>query len=145
MRKFKYVGGSKEAADFTDPIPINGKVYNEDDVISLKTVLYYAVNIHPTLTKEWEEVFEPIQFEKQVEVVLSNIKSILLLKNEKYGNSALDPIRIFSKGDSYEQLLVRIDDKLSRIKNMGINDQVDEDTITDLIGYLVLLKVSKMN
>jgi hypothetical protein len=39
-----------------------------------------------------------------------------------------------------EGLLVRIDDKLKRIKN-GSLDNDDEDVINDLIGYLVLLKI----
>lgn len=84
-------------------------------------------------------------FKHKVDIVLKNVGEILESKNQKYGNSALEPVRIFSRGSSSEQILVRIDDKLSRIKNMGIDDQLDEDTITDLIGYLVLLKVSMMN
>ena len=40
-----------------------------------------------------------------------------------------------------EQLLVRIDDKLNRIKQGNDSLENDEDVITDLIGYLVLLKV----
>ena len=66
------------------------------------------------------------------------IKVMLLEKNKAYGNSATEPVRIFSSASSDEQLLVRIDDKLSRIargKEMG------EDVIDDLIGYLVLLKI----
>jgi hypothetical protein len=54
MRKFKYVGTQKEASAFGEPIPIIGKIYNENDIISLATVLYYADNIHPTLAMEWE-------------------------------------------------------------------------------------------
>ena len=41
-----------------------------------------------------------------------------------------------------EQLLVRIDDKLNRImKGAGLL-ATDEDVVNDLIGYLVLLKIS---
>jgi hypothetical protein len=144
MRKFKYVGTKKEAAAFGDPIPIIGKIYNEDDVISLATVLYYADNIHPTLAMEWEEVFDSLPFDDKVKLVLTEIKSLLLSKNKKYGNSALDPVRIFSKANETDQLLSRIDDKLSRIKNMGTDTQIDEDTVNDLIGYLILLKISKL-
>lgn len=69
------------------------------------------------------------------------IKSLLLEKNAKYGNSALDPVRIFSRASAEEQILVRIDDKLSRIMH-GIGLAADdEDVINDLIGYLVLYKV----
>lgn len=67
------------------------------------------------------------------------IKEMLLAKNRKYGDAALSPIRIFSKADSVEQLKVRIDDKLSRVKN-ATNDE-DEDPILDLIGYFILLRI----
>lgn len=63
------------------------------------------------------------------------IKGLLLSKNEAYGNSALDPMRIFSRASTLEQLRVRIDDKLSRISR---GKEIGEDTILDLIGYLVL-------
>ena len=66
---------------------------------------------------------------------------MLIEKNKSYGDSAIKPIRIFSSADNLEQLKVRIDDKLNRIKNAegypGDND------IDDLIGYLVLYKVAK--
>ena len=65
---------------------------------------------------------------------------LLATKNRAYGNSALDPVRVFSKSDNVEQLRVRIDDKLSRFvrghEYMGDND------IDDLMGYLVLLKIA---
>lgn len=68
------------------------------------------------------------------------IATMLLKKNIAYGNSALKPIRVFSTASTSEQLLVRIDDKLNRIKN-GMAVSPDEDAIDDLIGYLILLKV----
>ena len=70
------------------------------------------------------------------------IKALLLEKNRKYGDSALNPVRVFSKSDSMEQIRVRIDDKLSRLRNQQADE--DEDVIDDLIGYLVLLKVAQM-
>lgn len=68
------------------------------------------------------------------------IKAMLLAKNKAYGNSALDPVRIFSKANVREQILVRIDDKLSRIAKG--NSVPGEDTIADLIGYLHLLQIA---
>ena len=65
---------------------------------------------------------------------------LLLEKNKNYGDTANDPPKIFSKLSPKEGILARIDDKLSRIKNSGINDKT-EDTILDLIGYLILYKV----
>lgn len=77
----------------------------------------------------------------KIRYVCDSIRDMLLDKNESYGNSALDPVRIFSDADADEQLLVRIDDKLSRI--MRGNEYVGDDDITDLIGYLILLKIAR--
>ena len=82
------------------------------------------------------------QFYADVCQVMQEIKELLLEKNEKYGNSALEPLGVFSKLSAKEGLLVRIDDKLKRIKN-GSLEKDDEDVINDLIGYLVLLKISQ--
>lgn len=79
----------------------------------------------------------------KIENTCDSIKQLLLDKNAKYGNSALNPVRVFSKADNQEQLLVRIDDKLSRIARGAGMDAVDEDTLNDLIGYLILLKIAK--
>lgn len=69
-----------------------------------------------------------------------SIKNMLIDKNRKYGNSALEPKRIFSKADSIEQLNVRIDDKLSRIASAQTDDT--EDAELDLIGYLILKRIA---
>jgi ATP-dependent helicase/DNAse subunit B len=87
-----------------------------------------------------EVSFELVQ--TLIEEECDAVKSLLLEKNAKYGNSAIQPKRIFSKQNSIEQIKVRIDDKLSRIQNMG-TEKTDEDTVKDLIGYLILLKVSE--
>lgn len=75
-----------------------------------------------------------------ISTICDEVKELLLLKNRKYGDSAINPVRVFSKSDTLEQIRVRIDDKLSRLRNQQ-NDE-DEDVITDLIGYLVLYKVA---
>jgi hypothetical protein len=73
--------------------------------------------------------------------VSAEVTNLLLEKNEAYGDSALNPSNIFAKGDAVENLCARIDDKLMRIKMRGITDET-EDTVQDLIGYLILLKVA---
>jgi hypothetical protein len=80
-------------------------------------------------------------FAIQVEEVLDSIEKMLIDKNRKYGNSALEPLGVFSQLSAKEGLLIRIDDKLKRIKN-GSLEKDDEDVVNDLIGYLVLLKIS---
>jgi hypothetical protein len=81
------------------------------------------------------------KFQEEVHDVLQEIEDLLIAKNEKYGNSALEPLGVFSQLSAKEGLLVRIDDKLKRIKN-GSLEKDDEDVVNDLIGYLVLLKIS---
>jgi hypothetical protein len=72
--------------------------------------------------------------------ILDKIEALLLEKNRKYGDSALTPTRVFSQASTVEQLKVRIDDKLSRVRSSQSDD--DEDVIIDLIGYLVLYMIA---
>jgi hypothetical protein len=79
-------------------------------------------------------------FHEKVYQALSEIQEMLIEKNAKYGNSAIEPLGVFSKLSPEEGIKVRIDDTLKRIKN-GSLDKDDEDVVNDLIGYLVLLKI----
>ena len=69
---------------------------------------------------------------------------MLLQKNAKYGNSALEPLNVFSEAGAVAGIKMRIDDKLKRIKNAGLVDAT-EDTLQDLAGYLILLMIAKDN
>jgi hypothetical protein len=80
------------------------------------------------------------QTQTDISCVCDEIRNLLLEKNRKYGDSALNPVRIFSKASILEQLKIRMDDKLSRLRNAA--DDEDEDPTTDLIGYLILYKVA---
>lgn len=74
----------------------------------------------------------------------NKVKEMLLAKNRAYGDSALNPIRCFSKADAEEQINVRLDDKISRLMRGGSTDT--EDVEFDLIGYIILKRVKrKMN
>ncbi len=73
--------------------------------------------------------------------VANEIRDLLISKNAAYGDSALKPVAIFGDGNAVVSLCARIDDKLMRIKNKGINVDT-EDTVSDLIGYLILLKIA---
>jgi hypothetical protein len=66
----------------------------------------------------------------------------LKIKNAQYGDSALTPVRLFSKADRCEQIRVRIDDKICRLQRMGSKQDTD-DTVQDLLGYLVLLIIAE--
>lgn len=78
--------------------------------------------------------------QEDIAEVCEELKYFLLDKNRKYGSSALNPVRVFAKSDSVEQIKVRIDDKINRLKNQQKDE--DEDVIWDLLGYLVILTVA---
>ena len=78
---------------------------------------------------------------EQILSVCTEVCELLVEKNRRYGDSALNPLRVFSAADTTEQLRVRIDDKLSRIASAQCDE--DEDVIIDLIGYLVLLLIAQ--
>mgnify|MGYP001616301021 CR=1 FL=1 len=67
------------------------------------------------------------------------VKEMLLVKNRKYGNSAMRPLGVFSKLHPREQINVRLDDKLKRLQSLQPDDQ--KDTKLDIIGYLILDRV----
>lgn len=80
--------------------------------------------------------------ESQIAIVqcMNSMREFLLEKNRRYGDSALHPKRMFSKATTDEQILVRLDDKISRIQN---SDELRKNDIADMLGYLTLLCVSK--
>ena len=83
----------------------------------------------------------PTAFAQKLLKVTNEMTNLLLRKNSAYGNTALNPTNVFSKLSAKEAICARLDDKLARISNKGINDKT-EDTVDDLIGYLFLLKMA---
>ena len=103
-----------------------------------------SINPKMLLSKEelMKEEKEPkLNFDWHLDKVSKQITDFLKSKNKAYGNTALNPSNVFSKLDATEAICARLDDKLARIKNKGINDKT-EDTVDDIIGYLLLLKMS---
>ena len=78
--------------------------------------------------------------EKIIEIT-DSMKDLLLYKNEKYGDSALSPNNIFYKGDSTNSILIRLDDKIGRIKN-NPDSKPRVNDVCDIIGYCILLLAS---
>jgi hypothetical protein len=109
----------------------------------------YTTNssINPKMLLSKEELMKEEQespkfnFDWHLDKVSKQITDLLKSKNKAYGNTALNPSNVFSKLDATEAICARLDDKLARIKNKGINDKT-EDTVDDIIGYLLLLKMS---
>lgn len=82
--------------------------------------------------------------ESKIKSMCKKLETLLLEKNRKYGNSALEPVNIFSCAGAVTGIKVRIDDKLKRIQNAGLVDAT-EDTLIDLAGYMILLMIAKEN
>ena len=80
-------------------------------------------------------------FADDVRAVADDAVAMLIEKNAAYGNSAPDPVRVFSRAPVVEQLLVRIDDKLSRLAR---GSAAGEDVERDLLGYLLILRVARL-
>lgn len=66
--------------------------------------------------------------------------SMLVEKNKRYGNSALEPVGVFNKDDPGKGILIRLDDKLKRIKETS---EVRKNDVADLMGYLSLYCVAQ--
>lgn len=81
------------------------------------------------------------EFQVALSDELSELYDMLSEKNARYGNSAMEPVRIFSKANPVEQLKVRIDDKLSRIVSSDLETD-GEDVVMDLIGYLLIYRMA---
>ena len=84
--------------------------------------------------------YEKLSSQDEIATECDLIKEMLLSKNRAYGDSALSPVRVFSKADNVEQIRVRLDDKLSRLAR---GSAAGEDVSLDLIGYLVLLRIAE--
>ena len=77
--------------------------------------------------------------EKIIEITEA-MRDLLLYKNKKYGDSALNPKQIFYKGDAVDSILIRLDDKIGRIMANTENTPRIND-VADIIGYCTLLLI----
>lgn len=80
-------------------------------------------------------------FAMNVNRILNGVAETIIQKNLSYGDSALNPIRVFSKADRIEQLNIRLDDKLSRVQRGS--EYPGDDTLRDIIGYVTLMLIAR--
>lgn len=76
--------------------------------------------------------------QQKIEELFDNFKDFLKEKNRRYGNSAMQPTQIFSRTPADQQILNRLDDKLSRIKNSA---ELKKNDVSDVFGYIALLMI----
>ena len=98
------------------------------------------------ILEKYERMLPPGVEEKfttqgKIKRICDAIKDLIVNKNIKYGDSALSPSNIFYKGNSTNSILIRLDDKLNRVKN-NKSEKPRINDIVDIIGYCILLLIS---
>jgi len=83
-----------------------------------------------------------------IKETMDAVTDLLLRKNRDYGSSFRKPGIVSGSLNAKTKLLVRIDDKIERFSNLlekgtdgDVSDESVIDTVTDLIGYFVLLRI----
>jgi hypothetical protein len=79
--------------------------------------------------------------QKKIQRVTESMYRLLIEKNRRYGDAALNPKNIFSKLPAGEAIKIRLDDKLGRI--MANDGEPRKNDFSDLIGYLILFCISQ--
>ncbi len=75
---------------------------------------------------------------KIVEVTLA-MQELLLEKNKRYGDAAINPANTFSKLSGQDSIKIRLDDKLKRVQS---SEETRVNDVCDIIGYCTLLLIS---
>ena len=94
---------------------------------------------HDYMGKSTKTYFD-LSTDEKIVIECEEIKNLLLSKNAAYGDAVHQPGPLFNI-DPVLGIQARINDKLRRIQNAGITDKT-EDSVTDLIGYLIHLKIA---
>lgn len=91
-----------------------------------------------TMESPWGDL-PPTQ--QKIHEIMGAMKDLLLYKNQKYGDSAINPKKIFYKGDSTNSILIRLDDKIGRVMS-NTEEKPRINDVCDIIGYCTLLLIS---
>jgi len=82
----------------------------------------------------------------KIAAIYASQSNLVVEKNKRYGNAALEPLGVFCKhiktenSESLNGILVRLDDKLKRVKH---GEEIRKNDVSDLMGYLALLCIEK--
>ena len=79
--------------------------------------------------------------QRKIREITYAMKDLLLYKNQKYGDSAINPKKVFYKGDATNSILIRLDDKIGRIMS-NTEEKPRVNDVCDIIGYCTLLLIS---
>ena len=132
---------------------ICGKALTEEEAMMSEACSECIKNVKPVPPTEvrfmnpaeikFKHMDEALYTDTQAKLVdvLDGMKNLLLYKNRKYGDSAINPKKVFYKGDSTNSILIRLDDKIGRVMS-NPDDKPRVNDVADIIGYCTLLLVS---
>lgn len=137
-----YNGENWIQAEPTKPLPPNTSSHVKPapaKEIDIKMDIVSAMSLAKQLDESpWGDL-PPTQ--QKIHELMGAMKDLLLYKNQKYGDSAINPKKIFYKGDSTNSILIRLDDKIGRVmSNTEESPRVND--VCDIIGYCTLLLIS---
>jgi len=112
------------------------------------------ISVMVTDVDKWEvkQSPEPLHHEPHTKItegianVYTSMFKLVNEKNRRYGNSVMEPLGIFNSfvseknNESLNGILIRLDDKLKRIKN---SKELRKNDVSDLLGYLAFLCVDQ--
>lgn len=78
---------------------------------------------------------------ERITEITESLNELLQAKNKNYGDAAINPIKIFSAVEPENGICVRLDDKLSRVRNHP--DGFRFNDLLDIAGYMILLLADK--
>ena len=128
--------GNVPVTPFSCPVKVPKKGTPKHDVSSLSCL--EAQLYAQSLENPYGDL-PPTQ--QKIHEIMNAMKDLLLYKNQKYGDSAINPKKIFYKGDSTNSILIRLDDKIGRVMS-NTEEKPRVNDVADIIGYCTLLLVS---
>lgn len=124
--------GNKPVTPFSCPVKVPKKVEEiPNHVIDAQLYAQAMLNPYGDLPPTQQKIHQ----------IMNAMKDLLLYKNQKYGDSAINPKGIFYKGDSTNSILIRLDDKIGRVMS-NTEEKPRVNDVCDIIGYCTLLLIS---
>lgn len=120
-------------------VPKKGEALPPNSVRDVTMDAVTGMNLAELMSKSpWGDL-PPTQ--QKIHEILGAMTDLLLYKNQKYGDSAINPKKIFYKGDSTNSILIRLDDKIGRVMS-NTEEKPRINDVCDIIGYCTLLLIS---
>jgi hypothetical protein len=105
--------------------------------------MYRNLPYTPPTEEEMREMQEwgksPTDFEKNLDLVLGDLRAFLLKKHSEYGSSYERPLNVLLDLSPALRIKARMEEKLARL----LAGSTNEDTLKDLVGLWVHLQIAE--